>query len=176
MRTPVLSCLLKVPTEPESKTPSGCLASLRGFHVSQKPHKASEEEKKKKRKQKKKSKQTITRAVAHIRLLEANVGKLSTLDALMTVYLELCQQYTTLFCQAESKPDKWSEPIFETELSDRLHRVVLQQAAGIAKSFRTNRTSAYQAYRQDAAAYAAATAHAEAEGRTASFSRLEATW
>jgi hypothetical protein len=143
--------------------------------VSQKPHKASEEEKKK-RKRKKKSKQTITRAVTHIRLLEANAGKLSTLDALMTVYLELCQQYTTLFCQAESKPDKWSEPVFETELSDRLHRVAMQQAAGIARSFRTNRTTAYQAYLQDMAAYAEAKAQAEAEGRMASFKRPEPTW
>src|SRR5258708_24917644 len=145
MRTPVLSCLLKGPTETESKTPGGCLASLRNFHGDQKPKKASEEAKKK-RKRKKKSKQTIPRAVTHIRLLEANAGKLSTLDALMTVYLELCQQYLTLFCQAESKPDKWSEPVFDTELSDRLHRVALQQAAGIAKSFRTNRARAYQAY------------------------------
>jgi hypothetical protein len=144
--------------------------------VSQKPHKASEEEKKKKRKQKKKSKQTITRAVAHIRLLEANAGKLSTLDALMSVYLDLCQQYTTRFCQAESKPDKYREPVFETELSDRLHRVALQQAAGIAKSFRTNRTSAYQAYLQDVAAYEEAKAQAEAEGRMASFARREPTW
>src|SRR5258708_8070744 len=176
MRTPVLSCLLKVPTEPESKTPSGCLASLRGFHVSQKPHKASEEEKKKKRKQKKKSKQTITRAVAHIRLLEANVGKLSPLDALMTVYLELCQQYTTLFCQAESKPDTYREPVFETDLSARLHRGALQQAAGIAQSFRTNRTTAYQAYLQDVAAYEAAKARAEAEGRMACFKRRRPSW
>ena len=143
--------------------------------VSQKPQKASEEEKKK-RKRKKKSKQTITRAVTHIRLLEANAGKLSTLDALMTVYLELCQQYTTLFCQAESKPDKWSEPVFATELSDRLHRVAMQQAAGIAQSFRTNRTTAYQAYLQDVAAYEEAKAQAEAQGRLASFKRPEPTW
>jgi hypothetical protein len=144
-----------------------------GFHVSQKPHQASEEEKKK-RKRKKKSKQTITRAVAHIRLLEANVGKLSTLDALMTVYLELCQQYTTLFCQAESKPDKWSEPVLETQLSERLHRVALQQAAGIAHSFRTNRSTAYQAYLQDVTAYEEV--GAQAEGRMASFKRQELTW
>jgi hypothetical protein len=143
--------------------------------VSRKPHNASEEEKKK-RKLKKKSKQTITRAVTHIRLLEANAGKLSTLDALMSVYLELCQQYTTLFCQAESKPDKWSEPVLETQLSERLHRVALQQAAGIAQSFRTNRTSAYQTYRQDVAAYEAAKAQAEAEGRMATFKRREPSW
>jgi len=115
--------------------------------VSQKPQKISEEEKKK-RKRKKKSKQTITRAVTHIGLLKANAGKLETLDALMAVYLPLCQQYTTLFCQAESAPDKYSEPVFETQLSDRLHRVAMQQAAGIAQSFRTNRAKAYQAYRE----------------------------
>jgi hypothetical protein len=146
-----------------------------GFHMSQKPQKASEEEKKK-RKRKKKSKQTITRAVAHIRLLEANVGKLSTLDALMSAYLELCQQYTTLFCQAESKPDKWSEPVYATELSERLHRVAMQQAAGIAQSFRTNRSAAYQAHLQDVAAYEEAKAQAEVEGRMATFKRREPTW
>ena len=175
MRTPVLECLLKGPTETERTTPSGCLASLMGFHMSQKPQKASEEAKKK-RKRKKKSKQTITRAVAHIRLLEANAGKLSALDALMTVYLELCQQYTTRFCQAESKPDKWSELVFEIQLSDRLHRVAMQQAAGIAQSFRTNRTTAYQAYLQDVAAYEEAKAQAEAEGRMASFKRRVPSW
>ena len=146
-----------------------------GFHVSQKPQSASEEEKKK-RKRKKKSKETVTRAVAHIRLLEANAGKLSTLDALMSVYLELCQQYTTLFCQAESKPDKWSEPVYATELSERLHRVAMQQAAGIAQSFRTNRSTAYQAYLQDVVAYEAAKAQAEAEGGMATFKRREPTW
>jgi formylglycine-generating enzyme required for sulfatase activity len=93
MRTFVLLCLLKGPTETESKTPSGCLASLRGFHVSQKPQKASEEEKKK-------SKQIITRAVTHIRLLEANAGKLSTLDALMSVYLAA---YQAARAQAEAE-------------------------------------------------------------------------
>src|SRR5258708_17382770 len=144
--------------------PEWLSCSRMGFHMSQKPQKASEEEKKK-RKRKKKSKQTITRAVAHIRLLEANVGKLSTLDARVRAYLELCQQYTTLFCQAESKPDKWSEPVYATELSERLHGVAMKQAAGIAQSFRTNRSAAYQAHLQDVAAYEEAKAQAEAEGR-----------
>jgi len=155
--------------------PEWLSCSRMGFHMSQKPQKASEEEKKK-RKRKKKSKQTITRAVAHIRLLEANVGKLSTLDARVRAYLELCQQYTTLFCQAESKPDKWSEPVYATELSERLHRVAMQQAAGIAQSFRTNRSAAYQAHLQDVAAYEEAKAQAEAEGRMATFKRRVPTW
>ncbi|HET8852075.1 MAG TPA: transposase, partial [Ktedonobacteraceae bacterium] len=51
-----------------------------------------------KHKRKKKTKQTITRAVTHIRLMEANPGKLRALDQLVSVYLTLCQQYVTLFC------------------------------------------------------------------------------
>jgi hypothetical protein len=102
--------------------------------VSQKPEKAIGEQKKK-RQRKKRTKQTITRAVTHIRLIEANPGKLDAPDALMTVYLPLCQHYTTLFCESETGPDKYSDPVFETLLSDRLHRVAMQQAAGIAKVF-----------------------------------------
>ena len=96
--------------------------------MSQKPAKAPTEDKQK-RKRKRKSKQTLTRAVTHIRLLEANTGKLEALDALMMAYLELCQRYTTLFCQAECLPDKWGELVFETELSDRLHRVAMRAAS-----------------------------------------------
>ena len=97
------------------------------------------------KKRKQKTKRTITRAVAHIRLIEANPGKLRALDQLVSVYLTLCQQYVTLFC-TEADPDKYAAPVFETELSDRWHRVAMQQAAGIAKSWRTNRAKAYQAY------------------------------
>ncbi len=143
--------------------------------MSQKPEKATAEEKQK-RKRKRKSKQTLTRAVTHIRLLEANAGKLEALDQLVAVYLPLCQQYTTLFCEPETGPDKYSEPAFETELSDRLHRVAIQQAAGIAKSWRTNRANAYQAYLDDLAAYVEAKAKAGAEGKLCSFKRSEPTW
>ena len=83
------------------------------------PDKATEEEKKK-RKRKKKTKQTITRAVTHLRLIEANPGKLDALDHLVVAYLALTQQYVTLFCEAETSPDKFAVPVFETELSDRL--------------------------------------------------------
>jgi Putative transposase DNA-binding domain len=143
--------------------------------VSKKPQKASLDEKKK-RKRKKKTKQTITRAVTHIRLIEANPGKLEALDQLVAVYLPLCQQYTTLFCEAETSPDKYQETVFKTDLSDRLHRVAIQQAAGIAKSFRTNRANAYQAYLEDVADYAQAKAKAQAEGRMSAFKRREPTW
>jgi hypothetical protein len=111
----------------------------RGF-MSQKPNPVPPEEK---RKRKKKTEHTLTRAVTPIRLSEANPGKLAALDALMAVYLPLCQQYTTCFCTQEDSPDKYTDPLFESELSERLHRVAMQQAAGIAKSWRTNRATAY---------------------------------
>src|SRR5438105_9385442 len=90
----------------------------------------------------------LTKAVTHIRLLEVNSGKLAALDALAPVYLALCQQYVTLFCTEES-PDKFRAPVFATPLSERWHRVAIQQAAGIAKSWRTNRANAYQDYLDD---------------------------
>jgi hypothetical protein len=46
---------------------------------------------------------TITKAVTHIRLGETNAGKLVALDTLAQVFLELVQQYVTLFCTADSR-------------------------------------------------------------------------
>ena len=96
--------------------------------------------------------QQLTKAVTHIRLIEVNPGKLTTLDALAPVYLALCQQYVTLFC-TEKHPDKFHPPIFQTPLSERWHRVAVQQAAGIAQSWRTNREQAYQDYLKDVEDY-----------------------
>src|SRR5258707_13870297 len=92
--------------------------------------------------------QRITRAVTHIRLEAANGGKLAALDELAQVYLALCQQYVTLFCTQE-RPNKLRAPLFATPLSERWQRVAIQQAAGIAKSWRTNRAQAYQDYIDD---------------------------
>src|SRR5215471_18563747 len=92
--------------------------------------------------------QTITRAVTHIRLEATNAGKLAALDDLAQVYLALCQQYVTLFCTDEP-PDKFRTTCFATPLSERWHRVAIQQAAGIAQSWRTNRAQAYQDYTDD---------------------------
>lgn len=100
------------------------------------------------RSQKRRQPGTITRSVTHIRLAEANSVKLAALDDLAVVYLALCQQYVTLFC-TEAQPDKFSPLIFEAPLSTRWHRVAIQQAAGIAKSWRTNRANAYQDYLDD---------------------------
>src|SRR6266851_7364286 len=92
--------------------------------------------------------QTLTRAVTHIRLEAANAGKLAALDDLAQVYLPLCQQYATLFCTDE-RPNKLRAPLFATPLSQRWQRVAIQQAAGIARAFRTNRAQAYQDYLDD---------------------------
>src|SRR5229473_2955127 len=92
--------------------------------------------------------QTITKAVTHIRLEAINAGKLAALDALAQVYLALCQQYATLFCTDEH-PDKFHATCFATPLSERWHRVAIQQAAGIAQSWRTNRAQAHQDYMDD---------------------------
>src|SRR2546421_13067885 len=96
--------------------------------------------------------QTITKAVTHIRLEAANAGKLAALDDLAQVYLPLCQQYVTLFCTDEP-PDKFRATCFPTPLSERWQRVAIQQAAGIAQSWRTNRERAYQVYSDDLLEY-----------------------
>lgn len=143
--------------------------------MSHKPEKTDQQEKHA-RKRKQKTKQTITSAVTPIRLIEANSGKLAALGEMMAVYLPLCQQYVTWFCTPETCLDKYADPVFETELSERLHRVAMQQAAGIAKSWRTNRQAAYEAYLEDLADYAEGRAHAAAEGRPLAASRQEPAW
>jgi len=111
------------------------------------------------RKRKRKTKPTITRAVTHIPLIEANQGKLEALNRVATAYLSLCQQYVTLFC-TDQEPNRFVDPRFPTELSERWHRVAIQQAAGIAQSWRTNRAKAYEAYLEEMADYAEAQANA----------------
>ncbi|MFL5696347.1 MAG: zinc ribbon domain-containing protein [Ktedonobacteraceae bacterium] len=77
--------------------------------------------------------------------IEANLdGKLH--------FLSLCQQYVTFFC-TEQQPDKFHPPVFRTLLSERWHRVAIQQAAGIAQSWRTNREQAHQDYLEELEAY-----------------------
>ncbi|MGZ3615970.1 MAG: RNA-guided endonuclease TnpB family protein [Ktedonobacteraceae bacterium] len=89
--------------------------------------------------------QTLTKAVTNIRLETVNAGKLAALDDLAQVYISLCQQYITLFC-TEEMPDRFRATCFATSLSERWHRVAIQQAAGVAQSWRTNREQAYQDY------------------------------
>jgi hypothetical protein len=105
----------------------------------------------------------LTHAVTHIRLIEANPGKLEALDRLAMVYLALCQRYVIHFC-TEATPNRYAVPVFETELSERWHRVAIQQAAGIAQSWRTNRQHAYDVYLEDLADYTEAQAKANVSG------------
>ena len=144
-------------------------------HVSQKPGKATEEDKRA-RKRKKKTKHTITRAVTHIRLSEANAGKLLALDQLVVEYLALCQQYITFFCTQEAAVSKYADPVFATSLSERWQRVAIQQAAGIAQSWCTNRQNAYDAYLEDLADYAQAKVRATASGEPLDKKRTEPQW
>jgi hypothetical protein len=96
--------------------------------------------------------QTLTKAVTNIRLETVNAGKLAALDNLAQVYLSLCQQYITLFCN-EEMPDKFRATCFATSLSERWHRVAIQHAAGIAQSWRTSRAQAYQDYLEELAEF-----------------------
>src|SRR5215470_11701655 len=94
----------------------------------------------------------VTRAVPHIRMYATNDSKMATLDTLAGEYLALCQQYTTLFV-TEAEPDKYIAPCCGSPLSQRWQRVAIQQAAGIAQSWRSNRENALEEYQEAYAAW-----------------------
>ena len=96
----------------------------------------------------------LTRAITHIRLRDANSGKLAQLDVLATEYVRLCQAYVTAFC-TEVQPDKYADAWLSSPLSARWQRAVIQHAAGIAQSWRTNRDRAYKAYLDEVAEHQA---------------------
>jgi hypothetical protein len=114
--------------------------------------------------------QVITRAVTHIRLVGVNPGKLAALDELAPIYLALCQHYIMLFC-IEEPPNNLRTPLYATPLSERWHRVAIMQAAGIARSWRTNRATAFQEHQETLATYR----EQQAEGTLAPTSK-EPTW
>jgi len=114
--------------------------------------------------------QNVTYAVTHIRLDVANSAKLATLDQLVKEFLALTQQYVILFCTDEL-PDSFRAPCFPTLLSERWHRVAMQQAAGIAKSWRTNRANASQDYLDALANY-----HKQQAGGTLEDGAKEPSW
>jgi Putative transposase DNA-binding domain len=101
--------------------------------------------KKRKKRVKKGEPQRLTTAVTHIRLDATNAEKLTALDQLATGYLELTQQYVTLFCTDEL-PNSFRAPCERSLLSERWHRNAIQHGAGIAKSWRSNRANAHQDY------------------------------
>ena len=96
----------------------------------------------------------LTRAITHIRLDAANAIKLAQLDALADAYMRLCQAYTTAFC-TDVEPNKFADAWLSSPLSARWQRVVIQHAAGIAQSWRTNRERAHQGYLDDVAEHQA---------------------
>jgi hypothetical protein len=79
----------------------------------------------------------ITHAVTHIRLCGANHAKIAALDAVAGKFTVLTQQYVTAFC-TEAEPDAYADPRFPSPLSQRWQRAAIQQAAGIARSWRSN--------------------------------------
>jgi len=87
----------------------------------------------------------LTRALTHIRLCAVNDAKVAALNAVAAQYKTLCQYYVTLFC-TEAEPDGYAAPRFPSPLSQRWQRVAIQQAAGIAKSWRTNQQHALEEF------------------------------
>lgn len=85
----------------------------------------------------------VTRAITHIRLCDANDAKIAALDAVAAEFKALTQQYVTVFC-TEAEPDAYADPRFPSPLSQRWQRVAIQQAAGIARSWRTNHQRAQE--------------------------------
>jgi len=85
----------------------------------------------------------VTRALTHIHLLDANAGKLAALDALAPVYLSLCQQYVTLFCEGEL-PNKLRVPASPPSCR-AWHRVRLCKPQALRKVGEQSAT-AYQDY------------------------------
>jgi transposase len=96
----------------------------------------------------------LTRAITHIRLADTNAIKLAQLDTLAETYMRLCQAYVIAFC-TDVEPNKFGDAWLDSSLSARWQRVVVQHAAGVARSWRTNRDRAYQAYLDDLAEHQA---------------------
>jgi len=103
---------------------------------------------------KRKQSETATHAVTHIRLGDANRCKLDALDAITVEYMALCQQYVHHFCIL-GKVDKFATPLFDSLLSQRWQRVAIQQAAGCAQSWLTNRENHAREYERRQAYYEA---------------------
>src|SRR5262249_50103157 len=91
-------------------------------------------------------------AVTHIRLCDANDAKVVALDGVAAEYMALCQQYATHFC-VETEPDSYADPCFPSPLSQRWQRIAIQQAAGIAKSWRSNLQRAQEDFADSLAAW-----------------------
>jgi|SRR5690349_13091448 len=108
----------------------------------------------------------LTHSVTHIHLCDANHAKIAALDALAAEYRRVCQSYTALFC-TDAQPNPYAAPCVDSTLSQRWQRVAIQQAAGIARSWRTNYAAAYQDHVDRLAEYQERLADAEKAGEEA---------
>jgi len=89
---------------------------------------------------KKRKNNKIHRAITHIKLDFANVGKLNRLDDLKKAFMPLVQDYVDhIFDNNLKEVSKFDEiPKIETNLSERYKRCAWQQAVGIMQSFFSN--------------------------------------
>lgn len=94
----------------------------------------------------------LTRAITHIALTDGHRGKLAELYRVWVVYRPLCEQYIAYFC-TEATPDATIDFVYGSTLSGRWQRVAVQQAAGIAQSWRSNRANHWADYQGRLQAY-----------------------
>ena len=84
----------------------------------------------------------MKKAITHLKLDQANPGKLKELDELAAEYQRILQTYVDwLISHAIRQPDKYTslpEQAISTKLSDRWQRCAWQQACGIVRSWYSN--------------------------------------
>jgi hypothetical protein len=84
----------------------------------------------------------VKKAITHLKLDQANAGKVHKLDALAAEYMRVVQAYVDWLIQRQVKePDKYAaipEQDVATSLSDRWQRCAWQQACGIVRSWYAN--------------------------------------
>jgi hypothetical protein len=84
----------------------------------------------------------VKKAVTHLKLDQANPGKLERLDELASEYQRIVQAYLSWLISHEIRqPDKYDqipEQELSTQLSDRWQRCAWQQACGIVRSWYGN--------------------------------------
>jgi putative transposase len=84
----------------------------------------------------------VKKAITHLKLDQANPGKLAKLDELAVEHQRVVQAYVTwLIAHEQREPDKYAnipEAEIPSALSDRWQRCMWQQACGIAQSWYSN--------------------------------------
>ena len=84
----------------------------------------------------------VKKAITHLKLEQANPGKLHRLDELAVEHQRVVQAYVNwLIAHAMSQPDKYAhipEQDIPTRLSDRWQRCAWQQACGLVQSWYSN--------------------------------------